>query len=151
MVWPTLPAMPATLDCTLTGKATASSQLWPSGFTPAGAVYPYLTWSVKVVTAGALSCDQHALDVQGSGVATDYVRGAPERFAYRMGCEPTPTASVNGEICAGTIPGLADQVVFADTADGVVVSVGSEVSAAMPLPAGDALEGCCLDPCCTAP
>jgi len=145
-----LDAMPATLDCTLTGKATASMSAWPAGFTPEGAIYPYLQWQVKVIDDGQLVCSQHPLDVVGSGVSTQYVRGAPERFAYTMTCDPTPTVSVNGDVCGGTIAGLSDPVVFADTNEGVVVSVGRDVSQPMPLPDGVTLEGCCLDPCCTA-
>ncbi len=145
-----LSAIPATTDCTLTGRATASSAAWPAGLSPDGVVHPYLTWDVQVVDNGALSCDQHPLNVEGSGVATDYVRGAPERFAYTLACTPELNASINGDVCGGTIAGFSDQVVFAETNQGVVVSVGGSVSQPLPLPDGVTLEGCCLDPCCTA-
>ena len=144
-----LAAIPATTDCTLTGRATASQAPWLAGLSPDGVVHPYIAWNVKVIDDGALSCNQHPLNVEGSGVTTDYIRNGQERFAYTMACTSELNATINGDVCGGTIAGFNDEVVFAETNQGVVVSVGGTVTQPMRLPDGVTLEGCCLDPCCT--
>jgi len=141
----------AGVSCTLSGRATASSSAWDQGFSPEGAFYPYIDWNVPIITAGAFSCDQHQIDVTDSGVATEYTNGTDrEYFGYTMSCEEDTPVAVNGFSCGGTIPGFDEEAVIAPSGGGVVVTIGSSVSAPLPLPTGvnAQLDGCCLDPCC---
>ena len=79
-------------DCTLTARATASSEAYPQlpgGFPlPAGSVYPVIDWSVPLSSPTARVCTRHEVDVAGSGVATHYVGylTAPNQLVW--GAEP---------------------------------------------------------------
>jgi hypothetical protein len=143
-------AIPAGVDCTLTGRASASAAAWAEGVSPIGWTWPSITWNVKVVDDGVMACGQHALDVADSGVATGYPSGTTQ-YAYSMQCSGDPTPVANGFGCSGTVAGLSDSAVFAATPEGVVVTVGGRATAPMALPEGASLEGCCLDPCCSEP
>jgi len=62
--------------CTLTGRATASSEPFPQtidGFPlPEASVYPVISWSVPLSTTGGRACTRHELDADGR-VTTDYL------------------------------------------------------------------------------
>jgi len=77
--------------CTLIGRATASKNAFPQepeGFPlPEGAVYPVIDWSVELSHGGETpgrSCSQHQVNVDGSGVATNYLGylAAPNAFSW---------------------------------------------------------------------
>ena len=144
----------STTDCTLSARASASQVAWDAGAVPDGAVWPWMKWTVPLVTDGQLVCSQHALNAPGSGVTTEYTRpgDASVSFAASMDCASCVggacTASLHGHACAGALAGVSGPVVFRSTAAGVVVSVEGIASAPMPLPAGYTLAGCCADPCC---
>jgi len=144
----------STTSCTLTAQATASQADWPEGRPPAGTVWPWIKWSVPIVSAGALACTEHALNVPGSNVTTEYVQpdDADVSFAATMECASCASgacvAELHGVACSGSLPGVAGPVIFRETAAGVVVAMGGVESAPMPLPSGYALTGCCANPCC---
>jgi|GEM_PF-711674 len=64
-------------DCTLSARATASSEPWPqstAGFPiPDATVYPVVDWSVPLSSPTKRECTQHAVNAPGSDVATAYV------------------------------------------------------------------------------
>ncbi len=76
-------------NCTLIGRATASdAPAFPQtldGFPlPEGSVYPVIDWSVQLTNDTAVTCGAHAVNVAGSGVATDYLGWvtAPGQFSF---------------------------------------------------------------------
>jgi len=144
---------PSTVDCTLTTHATAAQTTWADGQTPLGSVWPYIDWNVQVVNDGLLSCTEHKLDVPGSGVKTIYaVPPNRPRFGASMeasSCDDDACDVVrNGHVCSGQLAGVTGPVVFAGTPNGVIVTVNGQSTAALPLPNGYSLTGCCADPCC---
>ncbi|HRE88593.1 MAG TPA: hypothetical protein PK095_05575 [Myxococcota bacterium] len=145
---------PSTIDCTLRGKASASTAPWSDGMTPTGSLYPYIEWDVEVVRDGLMVCSQHPLDEEGSGVQTRYAT-PPERtrFASSMPAEScddgTCDVARNGAICSGTLANVTGPVLFANSPGGVLVTMNGQTSAPMPLPAGYTLTGCCANSCCT--
>ena len=80
--------IPTSGTCTLTGRATASSDAFPQtpgGFPlPPGSVYPVVDWSVPLTTTAGRACATHAVDVADSGVATHYLGylPAPNQFTW---------------------------------------------------------------------
>lgn len=138
-----LEAIPSGVDCTLSGRATASSSSWDDGHSPAGWVWPVIDWSVQVVEDGALSCQRHPLNEPDSGVATDYTEIEGERFDYTLACEPDTPIAGHGVRCESTVSGIREPVRFAESPAGVVVSVGGESTDPLPLPEGVHLVGCC--------
>ncbi|MCA9516067.1 MAG: hypothetical protein KC635_14080, partial [Myxococcales bacterium] len=75
------------VTCSVTAKVSASVGAWDDGQTPEGAVWPFIDVDVPVVADGALVCASHALDVDGSGVATDYaLPDARETLDVGMSC-----------------------------------------------------------------
>jgi len=141
------------VDCTLRARATASQVDWADGMTPEGHVWPYIEWERQIITANALTCGEYPLDQPGSGVRTVYaVPPERERFQTSLVCadcdgQSCPT-NLKGNLCAGSVGGVSGPVFFADTPDGLVVTIEGQQSAAMALPEGYALQGCCADPCC---
>lgn len=139
--------------CTLTATGTASSKKWDDNTPPAGEVHPVITWTVPVLTGGAL-CENHGLD-DGGGVRTGYVGQAigntGAAFTMRRACGPEvvePPAP--GFACGGADSRLLPATLDGDVA-GVEVRSGG-LTASFPLPAGGwALEGCCQSSCCQVP
>ncbi|MCB9735567.1 MAG: hypothetical protein H6745_23505 [Deltaproteobacteria bacterium] len=142
----------AGVSCQLRGHLTASeAPLEDGGLTPEGAYWPYIDIDVPVTTAGALSCGKEGLDDDGSRVVTRYTNGVTrEQFGYTMACAAGTPVEVNGFACGGQVAGYDEAVVMAPSNGAVVVSIGSRVSAPLPLPEGVSatLEGCCMEPCC---
>jgi len=98
------------VSCTLSAKASASSAAWADGQTPEGQLWPYVDFSVQVVSDGALVCANHPLDVDGSGVATAYAQpDARETLAFGMSCGgcsggPCPPEEASGVPLAPLAP-----------------------------------------------
>ncbi|TNF24872.1 MAG: hypothetical protein EP329_24095 [Deltaproteobacteria bacterium] len=75
-------------DCTVSGRATASSEPFPQtldGFPlPEASVYPVITWSAPLSTAAGRACTRHALDDPDGRVATEYLGflTAPNQFTW---------------------------------------------------------------------
>lgn len=135
--------------CVLTARATASEAAFVGQATPAGAVYPFVSWNVELSSGpGALTCTRHPLDVEGSGVETDYVRqGDPVPFSHKVSTgNAERVASLGLNECADTY--TTSDVAFFDSPEGVAVRVGKSQSPFYPLPAGLHLQGCCGNPCC---
>jgi len=100
--------------CTLTTRATASEEVLADGLTPAGVTWPYLSWSVPLVSGGAVACSHHGLG-DDNGVAVAYTALDGETFT--VGFAPTlgTTTRVN-----------ASAPLFGDGRDGdLVVTAGS--------------------------
>ena len=140
------------IDCSLTGRATVSPEPWPLGFSRPDTAWPVITWNVKVIDDGALSCTRHGLDNPQSGVTTAYTSLAgSEHFDHSLTCAPgLPIAKSFS--CAGDNPypgGVAGMAMV--DATHVTVRIGDATSAPLALPAGATLEGCCMDDCCQAP
>ncbi|MCB9734949.1 MAG: hypothetical protein H6745_20370 [Deltaproteobacteria bacterium] len=140
--------------CTLSARATASDGALTGNSTTAGAVYPYVQWEVELSSAeDTLSCGKHALDVDGSGVTTEYTRTGPETFTHalkRSAGAPTVT-SLGRTTCGGTIAALANDASFGVQDEGVTARIGNEQSPFYKLGPGLTLGDCCGDPCCTEP
>ncbi|PKN56742.1 MAG: hypothetical protein CVU56_14515 [Deltaproteobacteria bacterium HGW-Deltaproteobacteria-14] len=133
-------AVEADATCSLRGKATASPTAWPSGRSPAGALWPYVSWNVPVLSAGALICGHHGLDLD-AGVETRYSDlDGGALFPFGMACTADPAPALDGAACAGT----ADAI-FGTSDDGVLVSIGGAVTEPFLLPEGVELGGCCVD------
>jgi len=94
-----LAAIPSDVDCTVSGRATATSDAFSGTATPDGWVWPVVSWSVPVVEDGALACSHHPVDVADSGVATTYTGPASDDFAYAWDCVGAVSSSAT--ICTG--------------------------------------------------
>lgn len=145
-------------DCTLTATGSAATTSWPALAPPADEVRPVITWSVPVLTAGAL-CSNHALDADGSGVRTGYLGDAvtspattqPLVRARRCGPEtPVEPGVYTCENATDTTFAAAEVDVGGTLVPGVRVSVGGATGSFV-FPSDDTytLEGCCQVECCT--
>jgi|GEM_PF-2898965 len=128
-------------SCALTTRATATSTvLGPGGVTPAGSVWPVLTWAVDLTQSdGTRACSNHALDDEASGVAVTYTDGAGEAFDYSWAGD---LVVANDELDCGVTPG-GDAVTMSPVGGGVVVTVAGDASDVYPLPTGATLLECC--------
>ena len=79
-------------DCTLVGRATASSEPFPQevdGFPlPEGSVYPVIDWSVQLSDASGRVCETHAVNEAGSDVETSYLGYLPALNQFTWGDAP---------------------------------------------------------------
>jgi len=73
--------------CTLTTRATATETALADGTTPSGVTWPYLTWSVPLVSGGAVACTHHGFG-DDNGVAVSYSGLAGVGFDVEY--DPTP-------------------------------------------------------------
>ncbi|MBL8788736.1 MAG: hypothetical protein JNJ59_27825 [Deltaproteobacteria bacterium] len=137
--------------CVLTASATASDGALDNQATPANAVYPFIAWDVELsAQAGALTCTQHAVDVPGSGVTTEYT-GPKGKVPFSHGVSAKDlerVLSLGQTTCTDTIASLDGGATFTLSPQGLTAKVGDEQSAFYPLPAGLTLQGCCGNPCC---
>ena len=118
-------------------SAAVSAGSLPNGVTPAGHVYPVIDIDVAVgAQNGELDCGQHPLG--STGVAVRYAQ--EERFDFEQVCGSDPVA--RGLRGCGTVDSQGAEMIGLEA--GVLVRVGDATSPLYPLPAGAALDGCCL-------
>ncbi|PKN56883.1 MAG: hypothetical protein CVU56_13645, partial [Deltaproteobacteria bacterium HGW-Deltaproteobacteria-14] len=82
--------------CTLTAQATASETALSDGVTPAGVAWPYVTWTVPLVSGGAVACHHHGFG-DGTGVGVDYSDLDGEPFAVGFAPSLGTTTRIHGE------------------------------------------------------
>ncbi len=144
--------------CTLTARATASSQQLVAGTTPANTVWPVVTFTIPLTLDenNRLACGSNAMDAVGSGVTTDYSPITGAQFAHFLECatvtpgdhpidDPTdPPDPVTTE--CPTAPGT---VRLAQSGANLTMTFGA-ASAAFVLPGATAatVAGCCAETCC---
>lgn len=144
-------------DCTLSATGSAATTSWAGLAPPADEVRPVITWSVPVLTAGAL-CDNNALDVEGSGVRTGYLGDAVTSpastapFVRVRRCGPEAPSEPGTFACANTTDttfAAAEIDVAGVPVPGVRVTAGG-ATATFTFPSDDSytLEGCCQTDCC---
>ncbi|MFO0744997.1 MAG: hypothetical protein U1F43_04875 [Myxococcota bacterium] len=76
--------------CVLETRGTASPGPFDGGMTPPDATWPVIHWQVPLTdpTTGELVCGAHAVNVPGSGVATEYTGPDGESFDRSRACSP---------------------------------------------------------------
>lgn len=138
--------------CVLEGAATATSFPLVDGALPSNAAYPYVKWQVPLTDGeGGLVCGEHALNVPGSGVSTEYARGTGGRFETTLTCKDSPSIATPPRLmCDGRIGvvGSSEVVAVSQDVEGVSLIMGAARSRRFTLPAGFGIDACCLNPCC---
>lgn len=140
--------------CTLTARATASSQQLVAGTTPANTVWPVVTFTIPLTLDenNRLACGSNAMDEVGSGVTTDYspITGAVRALSRVRDGPPVttpsttpPTHPIRSRTECPTAPGT---VRLAQSGANLTMTFGA-ASAAFVLPGATAatVAGCCAE------
>ncbi len=141
-------------DCRLRAQATASHASFdPTGMSPANTVYPYVDFDVTLTNSeGALTCNNNALNVTGSGVRTSYTPPTGAAFTHEWECASDTNPVDKRLACEGAFSGGTTANVI-PTPDGLSVSLGGVRSPNYKLPDGAFIGNaadCCVNPCCAA-
>jgi len=108
-------------DCTLTGRATASSEPFPQeidGFPlPEGSVYPVIDWSVQLSDADGRVCEADAVNEDGSGVQTRYFTWADAPIHLDTRYEPQADVALRAAVATCNPTCAHGACVATDTCD----------------------------------